>query len=227
MYIHTTLRTNYATCAGPTRESDSRVVTAPPAPVSDTGAQKKICNSKQPEDHWDSRPTGRSQKIAVKTRRKCTPTRRHPAAHLHELNRLHNKLHDLWRLARHDLAAEAKTLHTNGHVNTLSKNCKCGTPRPALSGPKSQSCIITGKTTALSLTGQAHIDDQHNRDIDHHNDEEKHETQQNAASPAPPHHNRRDPATAPPTCPFLTEPPIGPASTAQQEGDLHDAAIVV
>ena len=28
--VHTTLRTNYATCAGPTRESDSRVVPAHP-----------------------------------------------------------------------------------------------------------------------------------------------------------------------------------------------------
>ena len=90
----------------------------------------------------------------------------------------------------------------NGPVNTLSENCNCRTPRAALSGPKSLSYIITGKTTTLSLTGEAHVDDMHNRDIDHHNDEEEHETQQNAATrPAPPQPPR--PSHRPSHLPFL------------------------
>ena len=35
----------------------------------------------------------------------------------------------------------------NGHVNTLAKNCNCGTPRAALSVQKPKSCTRTGKTT--------------------------------------------------------------------------------
>ena len=38
-----------------------------------TQVPQKICTTKQPEDHWDSRPTGRSPKNAVKTWRKMHP----------------------------------------------------------------------------------------------------------------------------------------------------------
>ena len=104
----------------------------------------------------------------------------------------------------HSFQHEEYDMHNNGHVTTLSKNWT----------PTSMTCT-TGTSTTTSKKAHA---------------------ARNAASPAPPHHNRRDPATAPPTCPFLTEPQPtlalttkvpGSASTAQQEGGLHDAAIVV
>ena len=114
----------------------------------------------------------------------------------------------------------------NGHVNTLAKNCNCGTPRAALSGPQHLSCATTGKTTC-PWTGRAHVDDLHNRDIDHHV-EEQYETQQET-QPAPPSRRhrpaRRLPAHA---CHRLLllgggKDPIS-ASTAQREGILRDAA---
>ena len=107
-------------------------------------------------------------------------------------------------------------------------------PRAALSGPKPLSCTTTGKTTlskswtptsTICTTGTSTTTSK------------KAHAARNAASPAPPHHNRRDPATAPPTCPFLTEPqpalawpPRSPAPRprpSKKAVGLHDAAIVV
>ena len=131
------------------------------------------------------------------------------------------------------LSRQAPDVALNRHVNHLLQELQLRNPRAALSGPKPMSCTTTGKTTlsknwtptsTICTTGTSTTTSK------------KAHAARNAASPAPPHHNLRDPATAPPTCPFLTEPQPtlalatkvpGSASTAQQEGGLHDAAIVV
>ena len=61
------------------------------------------------------------------------------------------------RCRRHAANTAHLALHNNGHVTILSKNCNCGTPRAALSGPKPLSCTTRAR----------HQNDDHNKDIEH------------------------------------------------------------
>ena len=88
---------------------------------------------------------------------------------------------------RHRREGAHLALHNNGHVNDLVRELHLSSQQRACHHliQELQLRNSTGCTVWTKLQSCTPNDD--------------------LPSTAPPHHNRRDPATAPPTCPFLTE----------------------